>query len=127
MSDISVLMTIKAYDLLIKKAEIILGGAPYFSGLWNTDYSRLVINGGEVSVISPEDDEGTIYRDESLRFPARLLAMSDQEIALWKKEQDRIYKGKEADMEKQKAKIDALVKEAQERAAFEYLKKKYGA
>ena len=127
MSDISVLMTITAYDLLIKKAEVILGGAPYFYGVWNADCSRLVINGEEVSVISPEAGDDTIYRDESLRFPAHFLAMSEQEIALWKKEQDRIYKQKEADMAKQKAKIAALVKEAQERAAFEYLKKKYGA
>ena len=126
-SDISVLMTIKDYDLLIKKAEVILGGTPYFSGLWKTDYSRLVINGDEVSVISPDASDGTIYRDESLRFPAHLLVMSEQEIALWKKEHDRIYKEKEADMAKQKAKTAALVKEAQERAAFEYLKKKYGA
>ena len=123
MSDISVLMTIKAYELLIKKAEVILGGAPYFSGIWDTDYSRLVIKGEDVSVISPEAGDGTIYRDESLRFPAHLLVMSEQEIALWKKEHNRIYKEKEADM----AKTAALVKEAQERAAFEYLKKKYGA
>lgn len=116
---------IETYDWLISRACEIAEGAPYWSSVYDEKYARISIDGETAKLIWPEaesdyGDSCTIGHN-AVSFPARLLLMSDNELAAWKVEQRAIYDRKQ----EEKKMAVARDREAQERAAYERLRAKF--
>jgi hypothetical protein len=116
---------IETYDWLISRACEITSDAPYWSSVYNEQYARISIDGETAKIVWPEaesdyGDSCTIGHN-AVSFPARLLLMSDAELAAWKVEQRAIYDRQKAEQ----AARNAREREAHERAVFEALKAKF--
>lgn len=116
---------IKTYDWLISRACEITSDAPYWSTVYNEQYARMSIDGETAEIVWPEAEsdygDGCTIGHNAVRFPARLLLMSDAELAAWKTEQRAIY-----DREQEEKKVAAArAREAHERAAYERLRAKF--
>ena len=118
---------IAALDKLIQRALAIVCKAPYWAGIYDDkNFSHLRVLGNGTAVLSwptaeIEWDFPNLESNE-VRFPARLLFISDDELATWTAEQMREYEREQARLRLEKE----LQKEAAQRAEFERLKARYG-
>ncbi len=118
---------IAALDKLIQRAVAIVCKAPYWTRIYddrNFAHLRVLGNGTAVLRWPTAEIEWDFPNLESneVRFPARLLFISDDELATWKAEQMREYEREQAGLRLEKE----LQKEAKQRAEFERLKARYG-
>lgn len=117
---------IEEYSALVEKAVGILNGkGPPWGYVSNSEWARLSFDGEDAVVSHPETssyyDSCSIDTDTE-RFPAALLFMSDEDLMAWKKEAQAKY---DAEQRERKA-VELRQREAQERAAYELLRQKYG-
>lgn len=115
---------IATYDALVDRALSIVREAPYWCFVGEPTYARLHIDGATATLVWPETDssyDGCTIESSQQPFDAKLLLLSDDELAKWKVEQRAIYDREQA----AKAVQQANDREAHERAVFEALKAKF--
>ena len=110
---------------LTSRALQIVGGAPYFKYVSDAAFAYLCLDGDEATLVWPEDESdgygGSGIETHQIAFPSRLLFLSHEDFLAWKAEARREYDTRaKRDREAQTA-----AREAQERATYEALKRKY--
>lgn len=120
---------IAAYDALIERAHDIVG--PHESGLYvyisEPGLSRIRIEGHQAILTYAElesgyYDSGDFLRAPEVKFPAEMLFWTEEQMDAWKAE----LKAAHAAKRKREAEVAKAQREAQEKAAYEALKRKYG-
>ena len=112
---------------LTSRALQIAQGAPHWKyiGSDEASFAYVVIDGKEATLSWPEIERGyedsTSLESYTLSFPARLLFLSHADFLAWKA--DEFSKYNEGQAEKRRR--EQAMREAQERATFEELKRKY--
>ena len=114
---------------MITRALAVVNGRPYNEGLSRVEaeFAKVHIEGDEAVVRWPTvdggyDDGPGYLRSDEVRFPAHLLAMSDDEFAAHQAEAQREYD------ERIRRQMEASQREREnrERVMFEQLMRKYG-
>ena len=116
---------IARYEELVDRAREIVKGAPYWAYVEEPDYARLYIEGGTATLLWPHDEmdyDMSVITCERKCFETRLLFMSDEELKVWKAEQDRLYH----EQQEERAKLVAAQQDEIERQMYERLKARFG-
>lgn len=78
---------VSAYQSLVARAIAVLDKAPYWKHVGYSQHARLEIVDDEATLLWPELEHSygdSHMSEESASFPARLLTISDAELATWK-------------------------------------------
>lgn len=119
-------MSIAYEDLCQRALEVVSEyGTNFHAYVSEKMLVRITISGDVVTLHYPElerEYDDSYLKVETVQFPLELLEMSDEQFKEWKKQTAAEYKrGCE-----HSAKIHEQQRQAQERAAYEMLKKKFG-
>ena len=113
------------YEALVSRALEIIVKAPYWKFAYEAeDWARLTIEGNDATITWPEvyvEYESPSIERESCSFKASLLFITDDELAIWKKEQLEVYEKAQEERDAE-ARAD---KETAERALYARLKERY--
>jgi len=112
-------------EALRDRALQITDEAPYFTYHSEPEWARVSLDGEEGVLHLCSADlsyDCPVFETQEVRFPAYLLFVSEKELHYWKTEEHRLYS------ERQSAERSAAAKqkEANERATYEALKRKFG-
>lgn len=116
---------LEATSALITRALAVASGAPNWKFVANEEFAQLSLDGDEATLIWPENETSydlTTVGAQTFTFPVELLFIDEAAFVAWKADARAQYDRKHED-EKRKARQAV---EAQERATFEALKRKYG-
>lgn len=126
----------KALDLVEKaclRAFMVLTGPPYQKCIDNEDESYLYLDGEEAVLVVPivlSEDDGSGYpggylSHEVFRFPASLLALSDDEFEKWRNKEKIQYESTQRRERRLREEAAARKKEIEELHTLRLLKAKY--
>lgn len=119
---------IEEYDALIERAHAIVAKEPFWKYIEKPELSRLRIDGENAILVLAElergyYDEGDSLTTDSITFPSEMLTWPEARLKEWKAEMAKQHKAKDVQRQRELVKQ----REAQERAAYEALKKKFGS
>lgn len=117
---------IEQYNALIQRAHDVVDKEPFWTYVSEPGLSRLTIEDDTATLTIAElergsYDEGDSLSHKDISFPAEMLTWPQDRFAEWEKEMARQYKNKRAAIER----ADKAQREAEERAAYEALKRKF--
>lgn len=116
---------LEAVDALRARALVVVADAPYWKYVSEPEWARVSLH-GETAVLhlckAEVDWDSPSFETEEIKFPSVLLFISDGDLAVWKEEHQRAYDQQQA----QRTATARAAKEAEERAAYEALKRKFG-
>lgn len=117
---------IGAYERWLTRAKAVVSGAPFWKSIDNEDFARLEVDGRQATLWWLDISSGYYGSWEtdslSVSFDASLLTMPEKDFVAWKAEERAKY-----DVHAEAERRVALERrEAQERASYEALKRKFG-
>lgn len=113
---------VTAYERFVARAKDAVSGAPYWKFIDNEEFARLGVE-DDVATLTWLDISSGYYGSWetdscSISFPASILALSDEDFAAWKAEEDAKYKREKMEREQAEKAAAAAAKKAHTEAVL---------